>query len=99
MAQPEDYLTLNIKGCGIACFQWLRMLFGADTAKPDVHIVNFLSENLGKKVSQIEAVYLMEEYTLKTSCGWHCNERNPFSVSATLPPLQGDKSNWNWNLP
>ena len=40
------------------------MLFGADTAKPDVHIVNFLRENLGKKVSKIEAVYLMEKSAL-----------------------------------
>ena len=66
-AKPEDYLTLNIKGCRIACFQWLRMLFGADTAKPDVHIVNFLSENLGKKVSKIEAVYLMEKSASRAS--------------------------------
>ena len=28
----------------------------------------------------------------KNQFGWHCNERDPFSVSATLPPLQGDKT-------
>ena len=35
-AEPQGYQTLNIKGFAIAGFQYLRMLFGADTAKPDV---------------------------------------------------------------
>ena len=29
--------------------------------------------------------------TLYKPVGWHCNERNPKSASATLPPLLGDK--------
>ena len=55
------YRVWNIKGFRLAGFQWLRMLFGADTAKPDIHIVNFLSDTLNEKVSPLESVELIEE--------------------------------------
>ncbi len=59
-AKPEEYQKLNIKGFGIAGFQYLRMLFGADTTKPDVHIIRYVSEILDRKVSDIEALHLLE---------------------------------------
>ena len=33
----DDYKKLNIKGVGPATVQYLRMLFGADTSKPDAY--------------------------------------------------------------
>ena len=60
LAEPSDYQTLNIRGFGIAGFQYLRMLFGADTTKPDVHIIRFLSELVSRKVSEVEALRLLE---------------------------------------
>ena len=59
-AEPSDYQTLNIRGFAIAGFQYLRMLFGADTTKPDVHIIGFLSEILNRRVSEVEALRLLE---------------------------------------
>ena len=59
-AKPQDYQTLNIRGFAIAGFQYLRMLFGADTTKPDVHIIGFLSEILNRRVSEVEALRLLE---------------------------------------
>ena len=59
-AEPLDYQTLNIKGFAIAGFQYLRMLFGADTTKPDVHIIGFLSELLNRRISEVEALRLLE---------------------------------------
>ena len=59
-AKPEEYQTLNIKGFGIAGFQYLRMLFGADTTKPDKHIRDFIFEILNRYVSDIDAVFLLE---------------------------------------
>ena len=59
-AKPEEYQTLNIKGFGIAGFQYLRMLFGANTTKPDVHVIRFLSEILHRRVSEPEALRLLE---------------------------------------
>lgn len=60
LAKPSDYQTLNIRGFGIAGFQYLRMLFGADTTKPDVHIIGFLSELLNRRISAVEALRLLE---------------------------------------
>ena len=59
-AEPLDYQTLNISGFAIAGFQYLRMLFGADTTKPDVHIIGFLSDLLNRRVSEVEALRLLE---------------------------------------
>ncbi|MCY4403548.1 MAG: hypothetical protein OXD54_13320 [Candidatus Poribacteria bacterium] len=59
-AKPEEYQILNIHGFGIAGFQYLRMLFGADTTKPDVHIIRFVSKLLERNISAIEALHLLE---------------------------------------
>ena len=59
-SKPHGYQTLRIKGFGIAGFQYLRMLFGADTTKPDVHIIRFLSDILNRRVSDIESLLLLE---------------------------------------
>ena len=59
-AEPQEHLTLNIRGFAIAGFQYLRMLFGADTTKPDVHIIGFLSELLNRRISEVEALRLLE---------------------------------------
>lgn len=60
-AKPEDYKSLNIKGFGVAGFQYLRMLFGAQATKPDKHIIDFVSEAIGgRRVSEIQALALLE---------------------------------------
>lgn len=59
-ARPGDYLMLGVSGFGLAGFQYLRMLFGADTAKPDVHIIRYVSKVLGRQVSDIHALYILE---------------------------------------
>jgi hypothetical protein len=37
------------------------MLFGVQTTKPDKHITDFVSEEIGRRVSQEEALYLFEQ--------------------------------------
>lgn len=64
-ARPGDCLTLDVRGFKLAGFQYLRMLFGADTVKPDVHILNYVEEVLGREVkgrpsSEVQAVYAIE---------------------------------------
>ncbi len=59
-AKPQECYSLKIKGFKLAGFQYLRMLFGADTTKPDVHIIRFLSDTLNRKVSAIESLLLLE---------------------------------------
>ena len=51
---------LNIKGFGVAGFQYLCMLFGADTTKPDIYIIRFVSQLLNRNVSDVEARDLLE---------------------------------------
>ncbi len=59
-AEPRDYLTLNIRGFGLAGFQYLRMLFGAQTTKPDVYIIRFVSDALNRNASAVESLSLLE---------------------------------------
>ena len=66
-ATPEGYCVWKIKNFAIAGFQWLRILFGADTSKPDTRVLKFLSKTLGEtfssnsKKKKLEAVDLIEE--------------------------------------
>ncbi len=59
-AVPSDYQQLRISGFGPAGFQYLRMLFGANTTKPDTHIRGYISDVLGRSVADLEAVNLLE---------------------------------------
>ncbi|RKU38203.1 hypothetical protein C6495_00375, partial [Candidatus Poribacteria bacterium] len=59
-AKPHECETLGIRGFKVAGFQYLRMLFGADTTKPDVHIIGFIADALNRKVSAYEALALLE---------------------------------------
>jgi hypothetical protein len=59
-ALPTDYALRRIYGFGLSGFQYLRMLFGANTAKPDIHIRRFVETCVGHTVSDIEALLLLE---------------------------------------
>ncbi|MBK7405824.1 MAG: hypothetical protein IPJ41_14700 [Phycisphaerales bacterium] len=59
-ARPGDYLAVGVRGFGLAGFQYLRMLFGANTAKPDRHIIDYVSRATGGEPSDVEALYAME---------------------------------------
>ena len=59
-ARPEDYCDLAIRGFGLAGYQYLRMLFGANTAKPDIYILRFVMSRLGRRVSPLNALRLLE---------------------------------------
>ena len=63
-AQPRDYGLLGIAGFGVAGFQYMRMLFGANTTKPDIHICRFVAECVGHRVSDLDALQLLENAAL-----------------------------------
>lgn len=65
-SNPKDYKKTNIKGFGIAGFQYLRMLFGANTTKPDVHIKRYVSQNIGQLVTEIQAIEILEKVAEET---------------------------------
>lgn len=60
-ARPNDHTQMGIKGFGIAGYQYLRMLFGANTVKPDIYIIDFVKKAIGRNVSPIDTVHLLEE--------------------------------------
>jgi len=41
---------------GYTLFHWIRLRCGVDTVKPDVHILNFVSDVIGRKVAAKETV-------------------------------------------
>lgn len=57
----SDYNDFNVAGIGFTTFQYIRMLLGANTVKPDVHIKNKISEIIGRKVNDKYAVELFEK--------------------------------------
>lgn len=59
-ARPDGYKVRRIRGFALAGYQYLRMLFGANTTKPDVHICRYVSRCVGRTVSDLEALALLE---------------------------------------
>lgn len=59
-ARPDAYKLHRIPGFALAGHQYLRMLFGANTTKPDVHICRYVSRCVDRKVSELEALSLLE---------------------------------------
>lgn len=56
-----DHLNFNVKGIGLATFQYLRMLLGVATVKPDVHISRAVALALGDGRSLVESISLLED--------------------------------------
>lgn len=56
-----DYKNFGVPGIGLATFQYLRMMLGVSTVKPDVHIKRAVSDALKRPVSDIEAIILIEK--------------------------------------
>lgn len=50
----------KVKGLGFAVFKWLTVRLGADTVKPDVHVMRFVNEAIGRPVSEVAAVEILE---------------------------------------
>jgi hypothetical protein len=50
----------GIRGFGLAGFQYLRMLFGANTTKPDIRIRQWVAKAVGHPVSDRQALQLLE---------------------------------------
>jgi len=58
--QPSAFREMGVYGFGLSGFQYLRMLFGADTTKPDRHIRSFVERCIGEPVSHWRTLQLME---------------------------------------
>jgi hypothetical protein len=59
-APYRGYQILGVKGFALAGFQYLRMLFGANTTKPDIRICDWVKSVVGHPVSPSQALQLLE---------------------------------------
>lgn len=57
----SKYKDFGVKGIGLATFQYLRMLLGVQTVKPDVHIKKACGLALNRTVNDLEAIELIEQ--------------------------------------
>jgi len=60
LASPADSAAFGVRGFGLAGFQYLRMLFGVQTVKPDTYIKKYVLDVVGRKVSDMDCVLLIE---------------------------------------
>ena len=71
-ARPGDHLMFDIPGFKLAGFQYLRMLFGADTVKPDTHILDYVARAIGRPVATdaaaVRSVYALERAAELIGC-------------------------------
>ena len=63
--RPADYITVDVRGFALAGFQYLRMLFGAETVKPDAHILRYAELVLDRSIrgnhrAQMAVIYAYE---------------------------------------
>lgn len=59
-APSDRQAKLGIQGFGLAGFQYLRMLFGANTTKPDRRVCQWVATAIGHQVSSLRALALLE---------------------------------------
>lgn len=64
-ARPEDHFKIGVSGFGLSGLQYLRMLFGVQTTKPDVHVTQFVSAVVGRRVNDVTALALLEAAAAK----------------------------------
>jgi hypothetical protein len=51
----------NLHSIGFALFHWLQLRLGIDTVKPDVHILNFVSSAIRRRVRPDETVAALRQ--------------------------------------
>ena len=92
---------LHIRGFGIAGWQYLRMLFGADTVKPDIYIKRYVEQVIGKPIGvPVKLVRLFEDASRSAGLSaievdnaiWEENARAAKSVIGCHQPTFGKAS-------
>lgn len=68
---------------GYAIFKWLELRLGIDTVKPDVHILRFIADSIGRSVTANEAVSALTRIAKETN-------RDAFKLDAAIWNYQRD---------
>lgn len=59
-AKPEEWIKFGVKGIAFTTYQYLRILSGANTIKPDIHIKRVFVDAVGKSKPLEEIVEVVE---------------------------------------
>ncbi len=57
----EDFDRFTVPGIGLATFQYLRILCGSETVKPDIHLRQAVADGLNRKISDDRKVIALLE--------------------------------------
>ena len=79
-ASPSDWTFGPFRGLGLAGFQRLRVLFGANTVGPSKEIVAFVSTAVGRPMDAPEAVYLLERAAARLRYDLRAGQREVWIV-------------------
>ena len=79
-ASPSDWTFGPFRGLGLAGFQRLRVLFGANTVVPSKEIVAFVSTAVGRPMDAPEAVYLLERAAARLRYDLRAGQREVWIV-------------------
>jgi len=61
VASTTDDFVGHIKGLGTAVYHGLVMRLGVETVKPDVHILRFVADAIGRPMNELETIEALEE--------------------------------------
>ena len=56
-----DYKNFNVRGIGITTYQYIRMLLGTKTVKPDTHIKKYIFSVLNKNLNEYDIIDIFEK--------------------------------------
>ncbi len=62
----DDFDSFGVAGIGLATFQYLRILCGAETVKPDVHLRQAVEDSLNRKIWNNKKVVALIEAASQT---------------------------------
>lgn len=55
-----DFKNFNVSGIGFTTFQYIRLMCGADTIKPDIYLKRSVKGAIGRTASETEIVQIVE---------------------------------------
>lgn len=59
-SSATNYPKFGVRGIGFVTYQYLRLMCGADTTKPDVHLKRAVKEGTGQKLPEAKVVQIVE---------------------------------------
>jgi hypothetical protein len=90
-SSTEDFVG-HIKGLGIAVYHGLVMRLGVETVKPDVHILRFVADAIGRPVNELETVEALEEVATRLNLSPRALDWSIWEYQRALPSGRGPRT-------